>query len=59
MGLYEEYLQPICKDGDVLLEVECGENKGLLYLSKLCQGSKGESKVAGCGSDEDGFPLFT
>ncbi|XP_070390166.1 sterile alpha motif domain-containing protein 11-like isoform X1 [Dermacentor albipictus] len=29
------------RDGEVILEVECGGNKGLLYLSRLCQGSKG------------------
>ncbi|XP_050395010.1 uncharacterized protein LOC126812590 [Patella vulgata] len=37
----EEYIKPIIKDGEVILEVECGQNKALLYLSKLCQGSKG------------------
>ncbi|XP_013417149.1 uncharacterized protein LOC106178465 [Lingula anatina] len=37
----EEYLQPIYKDGEMLLEVECGENRGLMYVSRLCQGSKG------------------
>lgn len=36
-----EYLKPIYKDGEVILEVECGPNKALLYLTKLCQGSKG------------------
>ncbi|XP_028966586.1 uncharacterized protein LOC108863881 [Galendromus occidentalis] len=29
------------RDGEVILEVECGGNKGLLYLGRLCQGSKG------------------
>ncbi|XP_077510802.1 uncharacterized protein LOC144121464 isoform X2 [Amblyomma americanum] len=29
------------REGEVILEVECGGNKGLLYLSRLCQGSKG------------------
>ena len=37
----EEYLKPIYQDGQVILEVECGQNKALMYLSKLCQGSKG------------------
>uniref|UniRef100_T1IP71 SAND domain-containing protein n=1 Tax=Strigamia maritima TaxID=126957 RepID=T1IP71_STRMM len=41
MSMYEDYLRPIYKDGDVVLEVECGDNQGLLYLSRLCQGSKG------------------
>lgn len=26
---------------EAVLDVECGPNKGVLYLSKLCQGSKG------------------
>ena len=26
---------------EAILDVECGPNKGVLYLSKLCQGSKG------------------
>ncbi|XP_076442807.1 uncharacterized protein LOC143281479 [Babylonia areolata] len=38
----EELVKPIVKpDGEVLLEVECGQNKAAMYLSKLCQGSKG------------------
>ncbi|XP_041362678.1 uncharacterized protein LOC121378533 [Gigantopelta aegis] len=37
----EEFIKPIVKDGEIILEVECGQNKALLYLSKLCQGSKG------------------
>ncbi|XP_076315859.1 uncharacterized protein LOC143228493 [Tachypleus tridentatus] len=41
MAVYGEYLKPLYQDGDVVLEVECGGNNGLLYLSKLCQGSKG------------------
>ena len=28
-------------DGEVILDVECGPNKAKIYLSKLCQGSKG------------------
>ncbi|XP_060083902.1 uncharacterized protein LOC132563163 [Ylistrum balloti] len=36
-----EYLCPIEKEGDTVLEVECGPNKALMYLSKLYQGSKG------------------
>jgi len=35
----------VCLTGDdpldPIIEVECGGNKGLLYVSKLCQGSKG------------------
>ena len=38
----------ICLTGDdpldPIIEVECGGNKGLLYVSKLCQGSKGKRK---------------
>ncbi|XP_022255256.1 uncharacterized protein LOC111088718 [Limulus polyphemus] len=41
MEVYGGYLKPLYQDGDVILEVECGGNNGLLYLSKLCQGSKG------------------
>lgn len=29
------------KTNDIALEVECGENKAMMYLSKLYQGSKG------------------
>lgn len=37
----EEFVKPIFKDGEIILEVECGQNKAAMYLSKLCQGSKG------------------
>ncbi|XP_076819105.1 uncharacterized protein LOC143464932 isoform X2 [Clavelina lepadiformis] len=36
----------ICLEGDEnnpIIEVECGGNKGRLYVTKLCQGSKGQS----------------
>nr|CAB3260928.1 uncharacterized protein LOC100176298 [Phallusia mammillata] len=37
----------ICLENDssneAIMEVECGGNKGLLYVTKLCQGSKGQS----------------
>jgi hypothetical protein len=38
-----KYIHPcLSADGkEVILEVECGSNKGDLYLSRLCQGSKG------------------
>lgn len=40
--IYGDYLKPITTpDGDILLDVECGDNRGLLYLSRFCQGSKG------------------
>lgn len=39
--LFQGYLRPIYKNSDVVLEVECGTNKGDLYLSRLCQGSRG------------------
>lgn len=29
------------RDDDVVLEIECGTNTALMYLSRLCQGSKG------------------
>lgn len=35
--------QPFFDSGEPCIEVECGENKALLYISKLCQGSKGPS----------------
>lgn len=37
----DDLVKPVFKDGEFVLEVECGQNKGILYLSKLCQGSKG------------------
>ncbi|OQV12618.1 putative Deformed epidermal autoregulatory factor 1 [Hypsibius exemplaris] len=37
-----DYLKPqFTVDGETLLDVECGENRGMLYLSRFCQGSKG------------------
>ncbi|XP_078094855.1 sterile alpha motif domain-containing protein 11 isoform X2 [Mustelus asterias] len=35
--------QPVLDNGEPCIEVECGENKALLYIHKLCQGSKGPS----------------
>ncbi|XP_069466155.1 sterile alpha motif domain-containing protein 11 isoform X2 [Ambystoma mexicanum] len=35
--------QPFLDSGEPCIEVECGENKALLYIHKLCQGSKGPS----------------
>ncbi|MGH0121733.1 UNVERIFIED_CONTAM: hypothetical protein FKN15_000205 [Acipenser sinensis] len=35
--------QPLFDNGEPCIEVECGENKALLYINKLCQGSKGPS----------------
>ncbi|XP_052338802.1 sterile alpha motif domain-containing protein 11 isoform X2 [Oncorhynchus keta] len=35
--------QPFFENGEPCIEVECGENKALLYINKLCQGSKGPS----------------
>ncbi|CAH2320061.1 sterile alpha motif domain-containing 11 isoform X1 [Pelobates cultripes] len=35
--------QPLFDQGEPCIEVECGENKALLYIQKLCQGSKGPS----------------
>jgi hypothetical protein len=38
-----KYMHPILSADrkDIVLEVECGSNKGLLYLSRLCRGSRG------------------
>lgn len=38
-----KYIHPILSADrkDIVLEVECGSNKGLLYLSRLCRGSRG------------------
>ncbi len=42
-GVTEDF-QPIRdRDGNHVLEVDCGSNSGLLYINKLCQGSKGQS----------------
>lgn len=35
--------QPFFDNGEPCIEVECGDNKALLYIHKLCQGSKGPS----------------
>ncbi|KAM6434713.1 sterile alpha motif domain-containing protein 11 isoform 3-T3 [Liasis olivaceus] len=35
--------QPLFDHGEPCLEVECGDNRALLYIRKLCQGSKGPS----------------
>ncbi|XP_029105192.1 sterile alpha motif domain-containing protein 11-like isoform X3 [Scleropages formosus] len=35
--------QPFFDGGEPCIEVECGENRALLYINKLCQGSKGPS----------------
>lgn len=37
----DDLVKPVFRDGELVLEVECGQNKAILYLSKLCQGSKG------------------
>lgn len=40
--MYGELLKPvITPEGEVVLAVQCGDNRGLLYLSRFCQGSKG------------------
>jgi hypothetical protein len=38
-----KYIHPVLSADrkDIVLEVECGSNKGLLYPSRLCQGSRG------------------
>jgi len=38
MRIQEDYIRPQIRDGDVVLEIECGNNIAMLYLSKLCQG---------------------
>ena len=40
-SVLEDYIRPQVRDGDIVLEIECGTNSALLYLSRLCQGSKG------------------
>ncbi|XP_025862846.2 sterile alpha motif domain-containing protein 11 isoform X1 [Vulpes vulpes] len=35
--------QPLLDNGEPCIEVECGANRALLYVRKLCQGSKGPS----------------
>lgn len=35
--------QPLIDNGEPCIEVECGDNRALLYVRKLCQGSKGPS----------------
>ena len=40
-SVLEDYIRPQVRDGDIVLEIECGPNTALLYLSRLCQGSKG------------------
>ena len=40
-SVLEDYIRPTVRDDDVVLEIECGTNAALLYLSRLCQGSKG------------------
>lgn len=35
--------QPLIDNGEPCIEVECGANRALLYVRKLCQGSKGPS----------------
>ncbi|XP_004863961.2 sterile alpha motif domain-containing protein 11 isoform X2 [Heterocephalus glaber] len=35
--------QPLLDNGEPCIEVECGANHALLYVRKLCQGSKGPS----------------
>ena len=40
-SVLEDYIRPIVREEDVILEIECGTNAALLYLSRLCQGSKG------------------
>ncbi|ESO87185.1 hypothetical protein LOTGIDRAFT_229327 [Lottia gigantea] len=42
LGGSEDDIQPIFRDCEIILEVECGSNSALMYLSRLCQGSKGQ-----------------
>ncbi len=37
----DDYIRPVYQQKDILLDVECGVNRGLLYLSRLSQGSRG------------------
>lgn len=38
----EEDVTPEFRDNDICLGVECGENRGSMYMSRLYQGSKGK-----------------
>ncbi|KAH9508198.1 hypothetical protein Btru_054992 [Bulinus truncatus] len=38
----EDDITPEFRDSDICLQVECGDNRALMYLSKLYQGSKGK-----------------
>ena len=40
-SVLEDYIRPVFREGDVVLDIECGSNAALMYLSRLCQGSKG------------------
>ncbi len=40
-SVLEDYIRPIVRPDDVILEIECGANAAVMYLSRLCQGSKG------------------
>ncbi|XP_067673372.1 neurofilament heavy polypeptide-like [Haliotis asinina] len=37
----EEDIKPVIQENDIMLEVECGSNTASMFLSRLCQGSKG------------------
>jgi SAND domain len=37
----DDYIRPVYRQEDILLDVECGVNRGWLYLSRLSQGSRG------------------
>lgn len=37
----DDYIRPVFSDGDVILDIECGDNQGRLHLSLLNQGSRG------------------
>ena len=39
--LFLKFIYFQVRDDDVVLEIECGSNSALMYLSRLCQGSKG------------------
>ncbi|CAG5128515.1 unnamed protein product, partial [Candidula unifasciata] len=38
----DDDVTPEFRQNDICLQVECGDNKGLMYMSKLYQGSKGK-----------------
>ncbi|KAG8224037.1 hypothetical protein J437_LFUL001114 [Ladona fulva] len=44
------YVRPrLLTDGEVAVPVECGSHSGVLHLSRLCRGSRGQCILTRCG----------